>query len=148
MNYMIKCRLWRKLNKTTMWLIVQMQSTSKMKLSYHDRLDHVRSVMKTRQDNDVIDFIGLVYTEIEIKLSRPIWPGVVYNKTRQDNNVVDRTSVLYTKNDTKLSWSIRPSVICDKNRARKRDRLYRCGLRFHDIELSWSIGSGINFDKN
>ena len=30
-------------------------------------------MMKTRQDNDMIDNIGLVYTKIETELSRPIW---------------------------------------------------------------------------
>ena len=44
----------------------------KMILSYHDQLDRVQFVMKTRQDNDVTDSIGLVYVEIEIKLSGPI----------------------------------------------------------------------------
>ena len=40
---------------------------------------------KTKQDNDVIDHIGLVYTKKNIELSRPIWPAVVYeeNQTRQ-----------------------------------------------------------------
>lgn len=34
--------------------------------------DQVRFVMKTRQDNDVIDRISLVYAENETQLSRPI----------------------------------------------------------------------------
>lgn len=33
--------------------------------------------MKTMQDNDMIDCIGLVYAEIEVELSGPIWPSVV-----------------------------------------------------------------------
>ena len=33
--------------------------------------------MKTLQDNDMIDCIGLVYAEIEAELSGPIWPSVV-----------------------------------------------------------------------
>ena len=33
--------------------------------------------MKTRQDNNVIDHIGLVYVEIDIELWWPIWSGVV-----------------------------------------------------------------------
>lgn len=37
----------------------------------------VRSVMKARQDNNVIDYIGLVDVKTETKLSRPIWLGVV-----------------------------------------------------------------------
>ena len=32
---------------------------------------------KTRWDNDMIDYIGVVYTEIKVEISRPIKPGVV-----------------------------------------------------------------------
>ena len=35
--------------------------------------------MKTRHDNDVINHISLVYTEIEIELLGSNWLGVVYN---------------------------------------------------------------------
>ena len=48
--------------------MVRVWSMPKTKLSCRDRLDHVRPMTKTRQDNDVIDHIGLVYTEIEIEL--------------------------------------------------------------------------------
>lgn len=34
-------------------------------------------MMKTRQDKDVTDCIGLVYTENDTELSEPIGPGVV-----------------------------------------------------------------------
>ena len=34
--------------------------------------------MKTKQDNDMTNRISLVYTEIETKLSVPLWPSVVY----------------------------------------------------------------------
>ena len=62
-----------------------MQSMSKMKLSYHDRMDRVQSVIKTRLDNDVIDCIDLVNVETKTELSGHIWLGVVCdeNQTRQ-----------------------------------------------------------------
>lgn len=43
---------------------------------------------KTRQDNDVIDWNGAIYAEIETKLSWPIELGVVCydNKTRQQHD--------------------------------------------------------------
>ena len=44
----------------------------KTKLSYPDQSNFMRSVMKTRQDNDVIDHKGLGYAKNDIKLSRPI----------------------------------------------------------------------------
>ena len=49
-----------------------MRSTPKMKLSCCDISNHVPSVTKTRQDNDVTDLISLVYAEIENELSRPV----------------------------------------------------------------------------
>lgn len=49
-----------------------MQSMLKPKLSYGDQLDWVRSVVKTKQDNNVINCIGMFYAEIETELSGPI----------------------------------------------------------------------------
>ena len=43
-----------------------------MKLSCRDRLDRVWSITKTREDNYVIDCVGLVYVETEIELLGPI----------------------------------------------------------------------------
>ena len=52
-----------------MWPIVEVRSTLKMKLSFHDLLDWVRSMIKTRQDNNVTDYLGALYTKNEIELS-------------------------------------------------------------------------------
>ena len=51
----------------------------KMKLSCRDRSYGVQSVMKTRQDNNVIDLIDMVFVEIKIELSGLIWLGAVYD---------------------------------------------------------------------
>ena len=40
-----------------------------MKLSYRDRSDHVQSVTRTKKDNDVTDYTGVVYVENETDLS-------------------------------------------------------------------------------
>ena len=37
---------------------------AKMKLSYRDQSNQVRSMLKTRQNNDVTDHIGLIYAKI------------------------------------------------------------------------------------
>ena len=42
---------------------------SKSKLNCWDLSYYVQFVMKTRQHNDVIDYIGVVYDEKETKLS-------------------------------------------------------------------------------
>ena len=59
-----------------MLLILQMWSTPKTKLSYCDQLDCVRFVMKARQDNDLIDHLGMFYTKNDIELTLPIRSGV------------------------------------------------------------------------
>ena len=64
--------LWRKLDKTMTWLNGQVRSTPKTILNYRDWLDRVSYMIKTRQDNDVIDCIGLVYTKIKTQLSGTI----------------------------------------------------------------------------
>ena len=51
-----------------MWSIVQVRSMQKMILNYRDLSDLVWCVMKTKQDNDMIDHIGVVYTENKTKL--------------------------------------------------------------------------------
>ena len=62
------------------WSIKQVQPTLKMKLSYRDWWDWVQPVTKIKQDNDVINRIGVVYSKIETKLSGPIWLGLVYDE--------------------------------------------------------------------
>ena len=51
-----------------MWLIVHVQSMPKMKLDYCNRLGKVRSMMKARQDNDLMDRIGMVHIKNETKI--------------------------------------------------------------------------------
>ena len=50
-----------------------------------------KSVMKTRQDNDVTHRIGLVYVEKDTEHSGPMWPSVVYDK----NQIGQRRDRLY-----------------------------------------------------
>ena len=52
-----------KTNRTTTCLIMHMQSTPKTKLSCCDLSNWVQSKMKTKQDNNMIDYIGLVYVK-------------------------------------------------------------------------------------
>ena len=48
--------------------------------------------MKTAQDNDVINRIGLVYSEIKTQLPETIWSGGVYdeNKIGQQHDRLDK----------------------------------------------------------
>lgn len=59
-----------------------MQSTTKMKLSCHDCLDRDLSIMKTRQDNSMIDRTGAIYAKNNTELSRPIRSGAGCDKNQ------------------------------------------------------------------
>lgn len=61
--------------RKTRYMLVR--SMSKTKLSYHVQLNLVLSMIKTRQDNDMTDRIGLVYAKTKTELlgsSFPFWP--------------------------------------------------------------------------
>lgn len=80
-----------------------MRSTPKIRLSSHDQSYWVQSMKKTRQDNDLIDHIGVVYVEKYTKLLRPTRPDVAYTKIRHDNDVTNHIDVVYVGKETKLS---------------------------------------------
>ena len=52
-------------------------------------------MMKTKEDNDVIDRIGAIYAENETELSWPIRLSVVYdkNQTRQQHDLLNRCNL-------------------------------------------------------
>ena len=54
----------------------------KSKLNFWDLFDRVRSVMKTRQDNDMTNRTGALYTKNDIELLWPIGLGVIYDKSK------------------------------------------------------------------
>ena len=60
------------------WPIVQVRSTPKLELNYHDKLDKMQSITKTRQDNNVIDRKGVMHIEYDIELWRSIRQYAVY----------------------------------------------------------------------
>ena len=66
--------LWKKPNGTTMWLIMQVLPTLKLKFNYRDLFYWVWSMIKTRKDNNVTNCTGMVYTKNEIELYKPIRP--------------------------------------------------------------------------
>ena len=51
-------------------------------LNYHDWLNWVSTVTKTRQDNDVIDHTDVVYIENETELSWLIGLGTIYDENQ------------------------------------------------------------------
>ena len=63
-----------------MWQIIQVLSTPEMILNYRDQLDQVSTVTKTRQDYDVTDYTGVVYTKNDIELSWSIRSSVNCDK--------------------------------------------------------------------
>ena len=69
MTNQTKYHLLQKLDRTMMWSIVQVPSMPKIILNFHDRLDRVSTLTKTRQDNYVIDCKDAIYAKNEIELS-------------------------------------------------------------------------------
>lgn len=63
-----------------MWSIVQIWYLHNTILNCQDWLDHLWSMKKMRLENDLTDCIDSLYVENEIKLSRPIEQGTVYDK--------------------------------------------------------------------
>ena len=99
----------------------------KTKLNYQDLSNLMRSMMKTRQDNNVIDYTGVVYIENKTKLSWPIKTSAICDK--QDNDVIDCIGLVYVKTEFELLGPIWPFVVCDENHIGQRwDWLYKCYL--------------------
>ena len=88
------------------WLIVQVRFRPKSELNYHDRLDRMRSITKTRQDNDVINHKGVIFIEYDTELLRPNGHCVVYDEDQTRNDVIDHIGLLYTEKETKLLWPV------------------------------------------
>ena len=65
-----------------MWLILQMRYMPKLKQSCCDWSDQVRSVTKTKKDNDVTEWKGEVNVKNYIELSCPIKSSVVYDENQ------------------------------------------------------------------
>ena len=74
------------------WPIVQILTMPKMKLNYHDLFNKVRSMMKTRHDNDVTDRASLYRNQINYQdLSNRVRS---ITKSKHDNDVTDRIGVI------------------------------------------------------
>lgn len=66
----------------------------------------MRSITKTKKDNDGTNCEGVISIEYDIEQWRPVRQCAVYEKMWQDINVTYRTSLLYAKNETELSCPI------------------------------------------
>ena len=52
------------------------------KTKLRDQLNQIWYVLNTKQDNDVIDHIGLVYAKTETELARSIWLSAIYDENQ------------------------------------------------------------------
>ena len=86
---------------------------SKLKQNYKDLFDWVWFVMKTRQDNDMIDGTSAFYAENNTKPSWPIRSGVGCDKNKigQWRDRFYKYSLCF--HETELSWLIGLSVDSD-----------------------------------
>lgn len=126
--------LWRTLDRAKTWLVIQVQSTLKSQLNYHDRSDGMRSIKKSKQNNDVIDLISVISIEYKNEMSRLIRQCQFYDEEetgqwRDRSNVNDRTCLLNTENETELSYPIQQGIIYNKDQTGQRcDWSYKCDL--------------------
>lgn len=72
--------LWWRPEMTTTCLIVQVQSTPKSKLIYHDRSNMMWYIMKSKQDNDTIDRTSVISVKYDIEMSILIGQCAVYDE--------------------------------------------------------------------
>ena len=74
-----------------------------MKLSCHDWLNWVWSVVETRHDNNVIDCTNVVNLKNEIEVSWLIKLVSFVTRTKHNKIVTDHIDVVHVENKTKLS---------------------------------------------
>ena len=72
-DYDLSNGVWYMMNiaKTRTQLIVQVWFTLKSKLNSYDQSSRLRSIKKTKQDNDVTNHKGVISVEYDTELSRP-----------------------------------------------------------------------------
>lgn len=108
-----------------------------MKKNFHDQLDQVWSVIKIREDNDMID--SIVWSMLKSKLKCQDLSNRVRSvmKTRHDNNVIGHTRVWSTPN-SKLSYHDQSDRVQFLMKTRKTMTwsLYKCVLCW---KWSWAV---------
>lgn len=75
----------------------------KMKLSYYDRSDWVRSMTKTKSDNDVIDHKVLSTPKLKLNCRDLSGQILFVMKPKLNKDATDHTCVVYVEYETKLS---------------------------------------------
>lgn len=123
----IKCRLWQKQHRTTMWLVVKMRFMPKMqtKLLWPIGLSLIESCpvfdqKKERKSKIMTLPIILAWYTLTSKLNhRDLfdWLRSVM-KTKQNNDVTHCTDAIYVENETKLLWAIGLGAFCEDNQIR------------------------------
>lgn len=106
-------------------------------------------MIKTRQDNNMTDYIGVVCTENEIELSWPIEPGAFCgeNHTRQQHDWSYMCG--YDENDTELLWSIGLGMVCHEQYSKNDVTGHTCAVYSqNEIKLSWLIELCAIYEEN
>lgn len=75
----------------------------KMKLSYYDRSDWVRSMTKTKLDNDVTDHKVLSTPKLKLNCRDLSGRMLFVMKPKLNKDAIDHTCVVYVEYETKLS---------------------------------------------
>ena len=72
----------------------------KSELNYHGQLDGMLCITKTKEENNMIDHIGVISVEYDTELLRPIGYYVVYDhdKIRQFHDLSYRSIICQKQN--------------------------------------------------
>ena len=116
MIYQTGCGLWPKPDRIMTLPIIQVWTMLKMNLSYHDQLDQVRSMKRTRKDNDLTNRIGMIYTEKENWVVVTPWTRCDLWRKPNKTMMWRFACLVYAKNDTELSRPIEPGAIYEEKR--------------------------------
>ena len=135
-NPPIRCGKWRKQDKTMAWSNGHVWLMSKTILNYHDWLDWLSSVMK-REKNGVTNRTGVVYVEINIKLS---WP--IGSSTYCDENQIGQLHDWLCKYTLYRNWNWATVINIETY-------LTVCNLWWKQYRTTmWPINLGVLYDKN
>ena len=124
----IGCILWWQLDRTTMWLNIQMRSTLRTILNYRDQSDWGGLWWKLERTK-TWSIIKVQFTP-KLKLSSRDLSERVRSVTKpwEDNDMNDHTNVVYVENKTELQCLIELGMVCDKNKTGQRcDQSYKFG---------------------
>ena len=154
--------LWRKLDRTTTWLIVQMRSTLKLKWSCCDRPIYdknqarqrrdlsYRSCLRWNQNRTVETYLTTCYLWWQ-QDKTTMWPIIqVCSMSKMILNCCDWLDRVQSMTNTILNCQDRSNRVATVTKTRQHNDVTNLIGSIHvenDTELLWPIKLGVNYDE-